>query len=113
MNIQNTTVEVKRANFAKFAELIGNQFNHGGEKYKLQGFDDLEATDLICKLWEEPGPDEVKWILKTMVKYMVRFRNFGREKDLLKIATFCYIVWLKMGFHLQETHDEDTRKEGK
>jgi hypothetical protein len=33
-----TTIEVKNANFQKFADLIGNQFKHGGDKYKLPGF---------------------------------------------------------------------------
>ena len=32
------------------------------------------------------------------------------EKDLLKIATYCYICWLKAGHHLKEEHDEDTGK---
>jgi hypothetical protein len=45
-----------------------------------------------------------------MTKYIFRFKNFHREKDLLKIATYCFILWLKMGAHLQETHDEDVQK---
>lgn len=107
-SLYGTTVETKAKHFEKFAALIGDQFKHGGTKYALVGFSDMEATDLICKLWEEPGVDEVKWILKTMLKYLFRFRNFNREKDLLKIATYCYIIWLKMGWHLGETHDTDT-----
>ncbi len=47
------------------------------------------------------------------MKYMFRYKNFHREKDLLKVATYCFILWLKTGGHLAETHDEDTNKDGK
>lgn len=90
--LHNTTVETKREYWPKFAGLIAGQFEHGGDKYKLEGFEGMEATDMICKLWEKPGPDEIKWLLKTVMKYVFRFKNFNREKDLLKIATYCYIA---------------------
>ena len=106
--VYSTTVETKAKYFNKFSELIGNQFKHGGDKYKLPGFNDMEATDLISKCFG--GESELEWILGTMVKYIFRFRNFKREKDLLKIATYCYILFLKCGFHLQDTHDEDTKR---
>jgi hypothetical protein len=105
-----TTIEVKNANFQKFADLIGNQFKHGGDKYKLPGFSDREATDVISSVFG--GETEFDWVLGTMMKYLFRFKNFQREKDLLKIATYTYILWLKMGGHLQTEHDEDTNKDG-
>ena len=101
-----TTVEVKRANWDKFASLISDQFEHGGDKYKLQGFDDREATDVISSVFG--GKSEYDWILGTIMKYIFRFKNFEREKDLLKIATYCYILWLKQGNHLIHSHDTDT-----
>lgn len=104
-----TTVEIKRTNFNKFSSLISNQFNHGGDKYKLPGFDDKEATDVISSVFG--GETEFDWILGTMMKYLFRFKNFQREKDLLKIATYCYILWLKQGNHLKETNDEDIKKD--
>ena len=109
--IHNTTVEVKRKHFPQFAELIENQFNHGGDKYKASG--GKEMTDLICETF--PGDSGVDWALGTMMKYLARYKNFGREKDLLKIATYSYILWLKGGFHLldRKFHDEDTSQDGK
>ena len=104
----NTTVDVKQDNFKKFAELISNQFSHGGDKYKLTGFPDREATDVISSVFG--GESEFDWILGTMAKYLFRFKNFEREKDLLKIATYCYILWLKQGNHFKESNDEDTLK---
>jgi len=110
LKIYGTTVEVKRKYWPKFAKFIENQFMHGGDKYVLEGFDDMEATDLVCKLFEKPGFNEIKWIIKTCFKYFFRFMNFRREKDLFKIATYIFILWLKMGYHLKDEHDEDTRK---
>ena len=104
----NTTVVTKQANFKKFADLIEGQFKHGGDKYKLQGFEDREATDVISSIFG--GESEFDWVLGTMMKYLLRFKNFKREKDLLKIATYSYILWLKQGNHLKESADQDTTK---
>jgi hypothetical protein len=79
--------------------MIRSQFEYGGKKYELAN--DKEITDWVVELagWE--------WILGTMAKYLGRFKNERREKDLLKIATYCFLLWLKFGFHLREEHDED------
>lgn len=106
--VYGTTVETKRSNFDKFASLISDQFNHGGDKYSLPGFDDREATDVISSVFG--GKSQFDWVLGTMMKYLFRFKNFEREKDLLKIATYCYILWLKQGNHLKNDHDTDTKK---
>jgi len=106
--VHNTTCDVKAKHFQKFADLIGNQFKHGGDKYALPGMPDREATDVISSAFG--GETQFDWILGTMMKYMFRFKNFGREKDLLKVATYCYILWLKQGNHLKVAHDEDTKR---
>jgi len=106
MKIHNTNLETKKENFDEFAELIKNQFMHGGDKYSLN--QEREFTDAICEF--VPGETGTDWILGTIMKYLGRFKNFQREKDLLKISTYCYIIWLKCGFHLKEEHDEDVKK---
>jgi len=107
-NVHSTTIETKKDYFDQFASLISDQFSHGGDKYKLQGFEDREATDVISSVFG--GETQFDWILGTMMKYLFRFKNFQREKDLLKIATYCYILWLKQGNHLKNGHDTDTTK---
>jgi len=109
--VYNTDVKTKREHFPVFAKLIANQFKHGGDKYALDGQPDKEYTDLICEM--SPGKTGFDWIFQTMAKYGGRYMNFGREKDLLKIATFAYIAWLKGGHHLSEKHDEDISRDGK
>ena len=103
--MHSTTVETKRKHFQEFCDLIKNQFYHGGDKYK--GNEEKEFTDMICEAF--PGQSGVDWALGTCMKYLGRYKNFGREKDLLKISTYMYIIWLKGGFHLKETHDEDIK----
>lgn len=104
-----TTPKVKAKYWPVFAKLMAQQFKHGGhDKYKLQGFDDREATDIISSVFG--GETEFDWILGTMTKYIFRFKNLQREKDLLKVATYCFILWIKQGNHLKKSHDTDTRK---
>lgn len=102
----NTDVKVKREHFKKFTELISNQFEHGGEKYEMAPGE--EMTDMICRKY--PGKSGIDFILANIEKYCGRYKNFEREKDLLKIATFAYIAWLKKGYHLKDEHDEDIKK---
>lgn len=109
--VYNTGINMKKAHFDKFIELIRNQFWHGGEKYALDNQPNKEFTDLVCEV--APGKTGFDWILQTIVKYCGRYINFQREKDLLKIATYCYIAWLKAGCHLQPEHDEDVAASGK
>jgi len=88
--IYNTNLEVKKKYFDKFANLLRNQFEHGGDKYKVSDAidEDMEITDMVCRKF--PGETGIDWILGTIDKYTGRYKNFQREKDLLKIATFSY-----------------------
>jgi hypothetical protein len=105
--IYNTNTETKAKEWSKFAKLIEDQFRHGGEKYKLG--ENKEATDWVCEGF--PGETGADWMLGTMAKYLMRFKNFKRERDLLKMANYCFLIWIKMGFHINTTHDTDTRKD--
>lgn len=105
----STGIKQKRENFQAFYELIRNQFDHGGDKYATKA-SGKEFTDLICEAF--PGDSGVDWVLGTCMKYLGRYKNFRREKDLLKVATYMYLLWLKGGFHLSSIHDEDTTTSG-
>lgn len=98
-----TTVREKEAHWNAFTKLVKHQWEYGGEKYAAT--DEREMTDLLCEMFGDNG------LLWTMGKYLGRFKNLGRERDLLKLACYCYILWLKSGFHLQVAHDEDNKKE--
>jgi hypothetical protein len=77
--------------FDSFCQLINDQLQYGGKKY-AHG-ETKETTDLITNMFG------VEWILGTVYKYVKRYQNLKREKDLLKIATYQFITWLQMGYH--------------
>lgn len=75
-----------------FHDLIKNQFEYGGVKYASS--ETKEATDILFDI------HSFHWLVGTVDKYTFRFKNLQRERDLLKVATYQYIIWLKRGFHL-------------
>ncbi|KKK74559.1 hypothetical protein LCGC14_2882580 [marine sediment metagenome] len=80
--------------FDTFTELVNDQFSYGGKKYGLST--NRESTD---ELFDAHGKN---WLIGTIDKYTYRFKNLQRERDLLKIGTYQYILWLKRGFFLQD-----------
>ena len=81
--------------FTKFTQLVEDQFIYGGQKYALNGSEVRESTDV---LFEKHGKN---WLIGTIDKYTFRFQNLSRERDLLKIACYMYIMWLKRGFYIR------------
>jgi len=98
----STNLELKKKHFDAFIELVRDQFIYGGIKY-AQG-DKKEATDLICEAWG------MEWRFGEMNKRLLRFKNIQKEKDILKLACECYLVWLQMGFFKNKKHNTDTYK---
>ena len=72
-----------------FINLVQDQFQYGGTKYANSA--QKEVTDVLVETY---GIGGLYW---TIDKYVYRFKNLGRERDLLKIATYMYILWLKYG----------------
>ena len=79
-------------NLKLFFSLIQGQLEYGAKKYSHNN--KKESTD--C-LFEDFG---YKVLFGFMGKYYKRFSNVERERDLLKIATYSMILWLKRGFHI-------------
>lgn len=76
----------------KFIELVKSQFIYGGQKYAHST--QKESTDILV---DDFG---LSWLLGTMAKYTFRYKNLGRERDILKIACYSYILFLKLGYHI-------------
>ena len=81
-------------NMNKFFEAIERQFQYGGKKYAQT--ETKESTDI---LFDDFGKN---WLYGTIAKYVKRYSNVAREKDLLKIACYMFILWLKRGFHIDK-----------
>jgi hypothetical protein len=75
-----------------FINLVADQFNYGGVKYAATTT--KEATDILV---DDFGWN---WLIGTQAKYVKRYKNLKREKDLLKISCYLFINWLKLGYHL-------------
>jgi hypothetical protein len=88
------TKMLDKDSYNKFFFLIADQFTYGGKKYALATSDTRESTDM---LFDKHGKN---WLIGTMDKYTYRYSNLARERDLLKIACYCYIMWLKRGYHI-------------
>jgi len=81
-----------------FLRLIQDQFKYGGRKYAHSK--QKESTDV---LFDDFGKN---WLFGTIAKYIKRYSNLARERDLLKIACYMFILWLKRGFHLNKEGSE-------
>ena len=88
--LRNTNIKTKEEMFKEFCEEIEKQFKYGGKKYSAINpiYPDKESTDYIIDCFPE-------FVEATMMKYLLRFKTQKREEDLFKIATYCYILWLK------------------
>lgn len=82
----------------KFNELNEDQFRYGGVKYSSSN--EKEATDCLFDVYG------FRWLIGTVHKYIYRTKNLARERDLLKIACYQFIIWLKRGYHLGEMGSE-------
>ena len=85
--------------YKTFTNLVRDQFEYGGKKYALQ--EKRESTD---ELFDSFGKN---WLLGTMCKYVYRTKNVNRGRDILKLACYCYIIWLKRGFQIIPTGIND------
>lgn len=105
-----TNIREKKEHWPKFMKILEKQWNVcGAEKYQLT--EDKEGTDWICEL--VPGDTGNDWIIGTIAKYLLRLKNNPREKDLIKISTYCYIMWLRSGFQHSKVTDDDLTGLGK
>ncbi len=86
-------------NLISFFSFVNDQFAYGGKKYAHD--DQKESTD--C-LFDDFGDN---WLFGTIAKYCKRYVNVKRERDLLKIACYMFILWLKRGFHIHDTGTDE------
>jgi hypothetical protein len=80
--------------FSDFAKLIRDQFEYGGKKYAFSK--EKEVTDILTDNFGK------NWLLGTIAKYTFRIKNLKRERDILKIATYSMIIWLKRGYFIDD-----------
>lgn len=103
--LRNTNLEIKEKHFDEFMEQIRSELVYGGSKYKPlnPAFPDKETTDYLVDAFPE-------FIESTVMKYMMRWRNQHREEDLIKVASYMYIMWLKYFTGENAEHNKEVSK---
>ena len=88
--MRSTNIRLKEKYFPLFSALVKEQLEKGAKKYA--GNEDAEWTDVICSVAGS------QWILGTILKYVGRIANGDSraKEDIVKIATYAYLYWLKM-----------------
>ena len=88
MNCKHDLMHYTAEELEKWFDIIVKQFTHGSQKYTF--FDEFDYTDVLR--YADPN-----WVSVTIQKYVRRFEVEAREKDLIKMATYAYIVWIQDG----------------
>ena len=73
-----------------FLNILDRQFTGCATKYAFS--ENSEWTDVITMYVPY-------WVEGTILKYLGRLKVYGRERDLIKVATYCFILWIKYGLH--------------
>ena len=87
--IESTAVEITERSDS-FLDVLERQFTGCATKYAFN--ESSEWTDVITM--KVPY-----WVEGTILKYLGRLKVYGRERDLIKVATYCFILWIKYGLH--------------
>ena len=93
----NTGLKTKTKYLPIFVKEIEKQILGGGKRYSIS--DNKEMTDYICEL---VGND---WIIGNILKYCGEYQRTKIKRDLFKIATYAFILWLR-DYEIKEEEDE-------
>ena len=82
------------ARFKEFTGLMKELALEGMEKYAGAEASRKENIDIIPDILGEEG--FLNFVLGDLIKRIIRFKNQKREKDLVKMALWSYLLWNKL-----------------
>jgi len=94
------SIPPKLARFEEFTELMKTLALQGTEKYSGAETHQKETIDILPDVLGEEG--YVNFVLGDLLKRIARFKNQRRERDLVKIALWTYLLWMRL-FPKQES----------
>ena len=94
----------KLSRFEEFAKLMKMLAINGSNKYAGAKPYSKEAIDIIPDILGEEG--YVNFVLGDLLKRIIRFKNQRRERDLVKIALWTYLLWMRL-FQKQEKREPE------
>lgn len=92
----------KLARFEEFTELMKKLALQGTEKYSGAEAHKKETIDIIPDVLGEEG--YMNFVLGDLLKRIIRFKNQKRERDLVKMSLWTYLLWMRF-FPKQESED--------
>jgi hypothetical protein len=100
--MRDTNIKLKREYLPLFVKLMQEQLMKGAQKYANN--EKREFTDIICN-----AVGAKQFILGTIMKYCGRILNDDprQAEDIVKIATYAYLLWLKLYSEKEEEKNID------
>jgi DNA repair protein RadC len=84
----------KPLRFKEFTELMKKMALRGIRRRSVSDAHQKETRDTIP---EAPGDERhIDFVLEDLVKKIIRFRNERTEKDLIKMALWAYLLWMRL-----------------
>lgn len=90
----------KLAGFDDFCMTVRQLALVGTDKYAGKEKDCKETIDIIPEILGEDGYKN--FVLGDLLKRVFRLHNQFRERDLFKIALWCYLLWLRYYYNAEE-----------
>ena len=81
----------KLSHFEEFCGAIKQLILEGTDKYTGADKDNAETIDIMPQIFGQTGYRT--FVLSDIVKRVIRYKNQQRDRDLLKIALWCYLLW--------------------
>jgi hypothetical protein len=102
---EETTWKLSR--FEDFIKLTKRLALDGSNKYAAGEPYKKEAIEIITDVMGEEG--YTNFVLGDLLKRIIRFKNQRRERDLLKIALWSYLLWMRLFPRAGEGEEEKSR----
>ena len=81
----------KLKEFEDFVVHMSNVILQGTDKYTGAEKDTAETIDIMPMMVGKKG--YIDFVICDITKRLLRFRNDARERDLVKIAVWCYLLY--------------------
>jgi len=88
------SIPPKLLRFEEFTGLMKTLALQGTEKYSGAEANQKETIDIIPDVIGEEG--YTNYVLGDLLKRIIRFKNQRRERDLVKMALWAYLLWMRL-----------------
>jgi len=88
------SIPPKLLRFEEFTGLMKTLALQGTEKYSGAEAYQKETIDIIPDVIGEEG--YTNYVLGDLLKRIIRFKNQRRERDLVKMALWAYLLWMRL-----------------